>query len=775
MKASYSATAEAYAHDVIAGRTPASKYIRLACQRHLDDLAWQGDKEFKFRFAPKKGAKVCAFIERLPHTKGKWAAKGERLKLEPWQVFFIVCAFGWLRKKDGLRRFRKILLLVPRKNGKSALAAGIGLYMLCEDGEHGAEVYSGATSEKQAWEVFRPAKLMAQKLPPLQSHYGLSVNAKNLHILGNGSRFEPIIGTPGDGASPSCAIVDEYHEHQTDALYSTMETGMGAREQPIMLVITTAGDNVAGPCYAMQQEAQSMLEGTRSDDELFALIYGIDNTEQTVIVQSYHALRELDAECQKRDAQITLTEKSVREVCASVATRHGDGRTLRSAAGTIPSGRSEQATSAGHATSECSKSETRNTGKSKTATRGSGQSGTRRNAGKPETNGGSRQRTSASSATTAERLNTALSRSDLPQCLRPAVEDAKSVAESHSTYAWIIATIVDEFAGCSVAPATLQSACWEITKRVWNQHSNIFEEARLSIGEASLTRTIPPDDWTDPDVIRKANPNFGVSVFEDFLLARQVEAMSSQRKAGAFKTKHLNVWVQARDAYFNVLRFNAAGDPSLTLDEFEGQECIIGIDLAEKRDLTAVELLFRHGAGYARFGRYYLPAETIELPENEHFRTWRDQGLLIETDGAVTDDREIREDILEFCARFNVREVAFDPLHSRQMAVELMEQGVTCLDFPNRPTLMNEPMRKMDALIADGKLYHDGGAPFMWMLSNVVNRSRTGDIHSPAKERAANKIDGPVACMMALGRWLLDEPQESAVSPWDDPEFSLVG
>ncbi|MGN0932034.1 terminase TerL endonuclease subunit, partial [Falsigemmobacter intermedius] len=282
------------------------------------------------------------------------------------------------------------------------------------------------------------------------------------------------------------------------------------------------------------------------------------------------------------------------------------------------------------------------------------------------------------------------------------------------------------------------------------------------------------DDWTDPEVLRKANPNFGISVFEDFLLARQTEAMTSPRKAGAFKTKHLNVWVSARDAYFNVLRYQEAADPSLSLDQFEGQECIIGIDLAEKRDLTAVELLFRHGDGYARFGRYYLPSETIEQPENEHFRTWRDEGLLIETDGAVTDDREILADILDFCARFQVREVAFDPLHSRQMAVELMEQGVACIDFANRPTLMNEPMRKLDALIVERKLIHDGSAPFAWMLSNVVNRSRTGDIHSPTKQRAENKIDGPVACMMALGRWLLDEDAPGNLDDFlSDPVVSL--
>lgn len=565
MKSSYSATAEAYARDVVAGRIPAGKYIRLACQRHLDELAWQDDAQFAFRFDPKKGARVCKFIESLPHTKGKWAAKRELLKLEPWQVFFVMAAFGWLRKKDGLRRFRKVLLLVPRKNGKSALAAAIGLYMLCADGEHGAEVYSGATSEKQAWEVFRPAKLMAQKSPALLSHFGVEVNASNINILASGSRFEPIIGNPGDGASPSCAIADEYHEHQTDALVSTMETGMGARQQPLLLVITTAGDNIAGPCFEMQQEAQQALEGTRRDDETFALIYGID----------------------------------------------------------------------------------------------------------------------------------------------------------------------------------------------------------------------PEDDWTDPEVMRKANPNFGVSVFDDFLLARQAEAMTTPRKAGAFKTKHLNVWVQARDAYFNVLRYQETADPKaggkpVFLDDFERQECIIGIDLAEKRDLAAVEMVFRHDKGFARFGRYYLPEETAELPENEHMRRYRDEGKLIQTDGAVTDDREILEDILEFVKRFDVREVVFDPAHSRQMSVELMEQGVACVDFSNKPSLMNEPTRKMDALIAQRQLHHDGDPMFAWMLSNVVNRTRTGDLHSPAKQRPGNKIDGPVACIMALGRWLLDEPKSDEKSPWDDPEFSLT-
>jgi len=553
----YAATAIRYARDVVNGKIDVSKYVRLACQRHLDDLEWEDDDGFAYHFDAAAAGRACAFIELMPHTKGKWAAQKQTLKLEPWQVFMTVCLFGWMRKKDNTRRFRRFLLLVPRKNGKSAWAAAVGLYMLVADNEHGAEIYSGATTEKQAWEVFRPARLMAMKRPDMCSHYGLGINASNLHVLGNESRFEPLIGKPGDGASPSLAIVDEYHEHDTNQMFDTMETGMGAREQPLMLVITTAGDNIAGPCYQMQDEAQKMLEGTRQDDETLALIYGVD-------------------------------------------------------------------------------------------------------------------------------------------------ED---------------------------------------------------------------------DDWTDPAVLKKANPNWGVSVGSDFLLSRQKEALSSPRKAGVFKTKHLNVWVQSRAAYFNVQQYMKAAQPDLKLSDFLGKECIIGVDLAEKRDLTAIELVFRHGDGFARFGRYYAPEETIEQPENEHFRTWRESGRLIQIDGAVIDQREILEGIMADLERFTVREVSFDPWHSRQMAVELMEAGAKVIEYRGSPSNMNEPMREMDKLIAEGKLLHDGDPSFSWMLSNVVNGTRTSELHRPAKERAENKIDGPVACMLALGRWMLDEA--APVSPWDDENFAL--
>ena len=252
----------------------AGEWVVKACQRHLDDLGRGAD--YPYEFDKEKATNAVNFIELLPHTKGRWAAKGEKIVLQPWQRFIVGSIFGWVHKKTRLRRFREVYLEIPRKNGKSVLAAGIGLYCLVADGEFGAEVYSGATTEKQAWEVFRPARLMAMKTPAMTARFGLEVNASNLLRLEDYSRFEPLIGKPGDGASPSCAIVDEFHEHDNSDLFDTMQTGMGAREQPLMFVITTAGSNMAGPCFEKRAESQKVLRKVFDDERLFSVIYGLD-------------------------------------------------------------------------------------------------------------------------------------------------------------------------------------------------------------------------------------------------------------------------------------------------------------------------------------------------------------------------------------------------------------------------------------------------------------------------------------------------------------------
>lgn len=281
--------ANQYARDVVEGRIPACRWVQLACQRHLDDLnrsfdfditpgrnGETGDSEFPWVFDSKAAERAVRFIELLPHVEGEWANKGELIRLEAWQKFIVCSIFGWIHRVTRLRRFREAYIAVPRKNAKSTLAAGIALYMLVLDGEYSAKVFCGATKLKQALYVFTPAKRMVLKTPQLRKKFGVQAFKRSIVKEADGSTFEPLTRDPGDGSSPSCAIVDEYHEHKNDSLYDMLKTGMGARRQPLLLVITTAGVSSAGPCRLLQSERERLLEGLVQDDSRFAIIYTID-------------------------------------------------------------------------------------------------------------------------------------------------------------------------------------------------------------------------------------------------------------------------------------------------------------------------------------------------------------------------------------------------------------------------------------------------------------------------------------------------------------------
>lgn len=276
---SFVARAADYADEVVSGTIPACLYVRQACQRFIDDLT-RDDLEHDWNTAED----WCVNLEKLPHVKGKWAANGKLLELSDWQVFCTVNIFGW--KKNGKRRFVDVYIEVPRKNGKTFWIMGLGIGMFTWAAEHGAEVYCGATTELQAWEVFRPARQVCEKLPKLRKKYGIEVNAKTLVRLEDLSRFTPVIGNPGDGASPSCGIADEFHEHKDDSLVSTLETGMAAREEPLMLQITTAGADMGGPCYDKRADVINVLNGTADDDRVFGIIYTIDEGDQWDTVEA---------------------------------------------------------------------------------------------------------------------------------------------------------------------------------------------------------------------------------------------------------------------------------------------------------------------------------------------------------------------------------------------------------------------------------------------------------------------------------------------------------
>lgn len=549
---SFADRATRYARAVVAGEIPACKWHRLACERHLKDLDRIGSAGFPYVFSPeltdaegvtyRPAERICRFAELMPHIKGDWAGRGDRITLEDWQAFILASVFGWVHVVTGKRRFRVADLFVPRKNAKSTLASVIGNFMLAVDGEFGAEVYSGATSQDQAMEVFRPARLMAIATPIYRQKYGVVANVSNLAVIEKNAKFEPVIGKPGDGASPSCAIVDEYHEHKTSELFDTMQTGMGARSQPLMLVITTAGSDISGPCFLHQKELEKILEGVMENDQRFGIIFGIDEG----------------------------------------------------------------------------------------------------------------------------------------------------------------------------------------------------------------------DDWTSEDVLIKANPNYGVSVGTDYLKAQQRDALADPRKQNTFKTKHLNVWVAAASPWLNLHHLQQAGDTSLDLEYFRGEECVVGLDLASKQDIASAVYEFKRRIEgedhYYVVTRNYVPQAAVDKEENAHYRGWVNSGHLIVTPGNMIDLEQVQEDVLASSEIVVVRETAKDPWGGQQLGANLAAQGFEVVDIPQQVRYLSEPMKDIQALVDAGRFHHDGNPCSVWQFSNVEVAPDRNENIFPRKLRPQNKIDAAVATICAHNR-----------------------
>ncbi len=269
---------EQYAEDVIAGRELVCKYTRLAVERHLRDLESSQNEDYPYYFDTDEALRGLSFIISLRHTKGELA--GQRFNLQPFQAFRLANILGWRKKENGARRFNKAYVEIARKNGKSEEAAALALYMLVADGERGAEVYSAATMREQARIVFQAAKSMAKGLMSESPTVARLLNALQNVLVVNAtdSKMTALASEDNtlDGLNPSMAVVDEYHAHKNDLLLGVLETGMGSRKQPLLFVITTAGFNTAGPCYELRKNVIDVLEGTKEDDQLFGIIYTLD-------------------------------------------------------------------------------------------------------------------------------------------------------------------------------------------------------------------------------------------------------------------------------------------------------------------------------------------------------------------------------------------------------------------------------------------------------------------------------------------------------------------
>lgn len=279
--------AHEYARGVVSGEIPACRYVMQSCQRQLDDL---DSPPAGYRFSPEHADRACRFVELCPHIKGEKASRGELFQLEPWQIFIISTAFGWV-DSHGNRRFRRVYIEVPRGNGKSAISSTVGLYMLAFDGEAGSEVYSAATSREQARIVFRDAQAMVRKMPALCSKFGIEVTAHSIIQQKTSSAFKSLSAQDNtlDGLNIHLAIVDELHAHRTSGVYDVLETGLGKRPQSMIWAITTAGFNKHGICYQTRDFTLKVLAGDvtgAAADSTFGIVYTIDEGDDPYIEET---------------------------------------------------------------------------------------------------------------------------------------------------------------------------------------------------------------------------------------------------------------------------------------------------------------------------------------------------------------------------------------------------------------------------------------------------------------------------------------------------------
>lgn len=580
------------------------EFVRQAAKRFLDDLKRAKRKNCEFYFSEWHGDNVCDFIEKLPHVQGSW--ESPTLKLEPAQVFILVNVFGFRLKSDDRRRFTRAYIEVARKNAKSTLTAGVVLYCLTCEGELGPDIVVGATTGAQADKVFKPAKQMVDKLPMLREAFDLKAWARSIECAMNNGSVQPINSKSStqDGWNPYVGVLDELHAHKDRGLFDVIRSAFGARKQPLMWMITTAGYNVNGVCFEQRTLLTKILAKTVEADHYFGIIFTIDKG----------------------------------------------------------------------------------------------------------------------------------------------------------------------------------------------------------------------DDPFDEGVWKKANPLLGSAVDLKEFRGYAVEASASPDSLGEFKTKRLNIWLSAASAWLNVDQWNKAKIEGLDWEDFEGLECTIGADLADKDDITAVVVIGQSDDGkivvkpkffipqsaliretqsdtgqstYGKWARHNggppLDEEVEGLPplfelDDDGNPDWDSpvselpdewSGDLLTTPGDFVDHNSVEMFIRWVVATQSVRSVTFDQFAAAQSMASRLNEDLASPDVPLANVLhksaanVTDPAKELEARIKakdpTKHIGHDGNPVLTWMIGNaVVTRHVNGTI-IPKKETAnsPNKIDGVDAMINAIAPLIAVEEDSS--------------
>lgn len=278
----------------------------------------------------------------------------------------------------------------------------------------------------------------------------------------------------------------------------------------------------------------------------------------------------------------------------------------------------------------------------------------------------------------------------------------------------------------------------------------------------SAVYTLDPDDyWADENVWIKANPNLGISVDLDSLRSKAEKALVTPSDIPNFKIKHLNQWISEASAFFDLKAWDNCSDPSLKIENFHGKEVMIGLDMASHVDIASLGYVFKEKDIYYIFDKSFLPEDTVKQKNNPFYEHVISDGSLIQTKGAAISYDMFKSILREDRKNFRVREVNFDPWNSTNLAQDLSDE-IEFVKFPMTTANLSEPMKRLDALMKEGKIRHNNSRLLRWCLSNVIAKEDANGNYFPRKANEKQKIDPIVALLMALAGWLVS-PETGSV------------
>ena len=566
-----------YALDVKEGRIPTGRCIRLAVDRFFSWIETAEQDGYHLDHA--SGMHViefCSFF--IQHTMGEKAINNEALLLEPYQQFTLYNLFGW-KSADGFRRIKTVYEKVARKNGKTALQAAIGLYCLTFDNESSPQIYAAATKEAQAKIVWEQAFNYVVKSHPLRS-IGVKNTQREIRFPKTMGVFRFLGGDSKtqDGLNPSLAIIDEYHAHKDDSVREVLESAMGARRNPILYIITTAGFNMQSACKAYEDVCKEILSGIKEDDHTFIMIHDLDEG----------------------------------------------------------------------------------------------------------------------------------------------------------------------------------------------------------------------DDWEDPANWYKANPNLGVSISMEYLQGEYVKAKNQPSKIPNFKTKHLNMWVDAAEVRIPEEIWNLSSQ-KINLQNFITYGCAGAMDLASTTDLAALVLVSNPDPDGFRdiLPLMFCPKDTIlkrskedRVPYDHWANTplsnfldygetalgqsafWSTVPMLITTPGNQIDYAKVKEHLLYLNDVFNPKWWEYDSWAATQLVQEVEERRIEMHPFPQTITHFSFPTKEFERFAYEGKFRHGGHTLLRWMLSGCVAIMDPNENIRYSKKHSTKRIDGIIATIMALAGTITQA--ESNESQWNN-------